>query len=308
MYFDTASPPTHEIFQGIASPTCNPGTLAKDTTYYWQVVAHSGLGPARVPSGSSPRRRRAGRRVQCRHRKPRQPAKRRLHLHQHRRLGQRRRGPLPLSLGPESDRTLTGSEAVWSGGTLPLTATAPGRWYLHLRAKTAEKSPAARSIWAPPRPEPADSRPQAGLRSGDLERVAWARSGAARFTSSATTTPISARPSSIAARSRAPVRFTGLTAGATYYYHVKGEDGPPGQRFYEGGWSNPQQVTPDVPPTSTISCPADGALYNPAAWPDNMPALPRTRCRRRPGPGQIERLSTPPTGMGRASISRTNIT
>ena len=49
VYFDTASPPTHEIFQGITLPTCNPGTLAKDTTYYWQVVAHSGLGPAPSP-------------------------------------------------------------------------------------------------------------------------------------------------------------------------------------------------------------------------------------------------------------------
>ena len=169
--------------------------------------------------------------------------------------------------------TLTGSEAVWSGGTLPLTATAPGRWYLHLLSQNSGNvAGGTLDLGAYYSLDLPILTPKPAYAPGTSNTVAWAAvSGATAYYVECDNNSDFSSPEfnsgSIAGTSQT---FTGLTAGATYYYHVKARMALPASAFIEGGWSNPQQVTQDVPPTSTISCPANGTLYNPAAWPDDI--------------------------------------
>jgi hypothetical protein len=44
VYFGTENPPTTLICESLASPECDPGALASDTTYYWQICATNPIG------------------------------------------------------------------------------------------------------------------------------------------------------------------------------------------------------------------------------------------------------------------------
>ena len=103
---DTASPPTRQVSQGTTQTAVSAGTLANDTTYYWQIVAHNSLGAAAEHRLAihHPARRAGCSPFQRRLRKSWSPAEHYLHVRQHRRLGQRWGGPLPLPLGPEPNR------------------------------------------------------------------------------------------------------------------------------------------------------------------------------------------------------------
>ncbi|MFQ5856857.1 MAG: M4 family metallopeptidase [Anaerolineae bacterium] len=49
VYLDTVNPPVTLVCSGVAAPGCAPGTLALNTTYYWQVVADDGTSVSTGP-------------------------------------------------------------------------------------------------------------------------------------------------------------------------------------------------------------------------------------------------------------------
>ncbi len=49
VYLDTVDPPETLLCENIAEPTCDPGELAIDTTYYWRVVARNDSGETASP-------------------------------------------------------------------------------------------------------------------------------------------------------------------------------------------------------------------------------------------------------------------
>ncbi|MFQ5594919.1 MAG: M4 family metallopeptidase [Anaerolineae bacterium] len=49
IYLDTVNPPATLACSDVATPQCAPGSLALDTTYYWQVIADDGSGSSTGP-------------------------------------------------------------------------------------------------------------------------------------------------------------------------------------------------------------------------------------------------------------------
>ena len=225
VYFDTASPPTHRIVQGIQQTTSNPGALANNTTYYWQVVAHNGLVAAPSPVwqfATVPAAPAATCNVATG--APANPLSTVFTFTNTAGWGSGGVDHYHYLWDQNPTDTLTGSEATWNVGTLPLTATAPGAWYLHLLSHNSGNGPGGTLDLGPyyclDAPVLAAEPPYT---PGTSNTITWAAvPGAASYYAECDNNSDFSSPEFnsgwITGTSQT---FTGLTHGVTYYYHVK---------------------------------------------------------------------------------------